>query len=84
MAVAQVTDSTQRKVKVQGAINLRDLGGYQTTDGKTVKWGKLYRSADISKRLDEQADNNAKRWRLNDDGFLFQYRLSRCPLQAFL
>lgn len=34
----------ERKVPVQGAFNLRDLGGYQTVDGRTVKWGKLFRS----------------------------------------
>lgn len=33
-----------RRVPLQGASNFRDLGGYQTTDGKRVKWGMLYRS----------------------------------------
>jgi protein-tyrosine phosphatase len=47
--LSQVTDSTIRKVYVQGAVNFRDLGGYATTDGHHVKWHVLYRSADISK-----------------------------------
>jgi protein-tyrosine phosphatase len=38
-----------RAIPLQGAANFRDLGGYKTKDGKEVKWGKLYRSADISK-----------------------------------
>ena len=46
---AQIADSTKRHVVLQGAANFRDLGGYKTTDGHTVKWGKVYRSADISK-----------------------------------
>lgn len=50
--IAQLADSTQRLVKLQGAVNFRDLGGYKTSDGKTVKWGVIYRSADISKLTD--------------------------------
>ncbi len=45
---SQVADSTRREVKLQGAVNFRDIGGYPTKDGKHVKWGKLYRSADLS------------------------------------
>jgi protein-tyrosine phosphatase len=41
-----------REIKLQGAINFRDLGGYRTSDGHEVKWGKIYRSADISKLTD--------------------------------
>ncbi len=42
-----------RGVTLKGAANFRDLGGYKTTDGHQVKWGKIYRSADISKLNDE-------------------------------
>jgi len=47
--VAQVADSGRREVKLAGAANFRDLGGYATADGHHVKWGRIYRSADISK-----------------------------------
>ncbi|ANE48661.1 protein tyrosine phosphatase [Paenibacillus swuensis] len=39
--------TAERKVNLQGAFNFRDLGGYRTTDGKTVKWGKLYRAEEL-------------------------------------
>lgn len=50
---AQVADSAKRHVALQGAANFRDLGGYTTTDGHHVKWGEIYRSADISKLTDD-------------------------------
>ena len=50
--MAQVADSAQRHVVLKGAANFRDLGGYETTDGHHVKWGQIYRSADISKLTD--------------------------------
>jgi len=49
---AQVADSAKRHLVLQGAANFRDLGGYKTKSGKTVRWGKVYRSADISKLTD--------------------------------
>lgn len=49
---AQIADSAKRKVDLQGAINFRDVGGYATADGHHVKWGKVYRSADLSKLTD--------------------------------
>ncbi|NCC34383.1 MAG: tyrosine-protein phosphatase, partial [Chloroflexia bacterium] len=33
-----------RRIKLAGAANLRDLGGYATHDGRQVRWGSLYRS----------------------------------------
>lgn len=52
-AFAQLADSAQRLVHLQGAINFRDVGGYKTTDGKTVKWNRVFRSAAINKLTDE-------------------------------
>lgn len=49
---AQIADSTKREVKLEGAINFRDIGGYETKDGKHVKWGKIYRSAALDKLTD--------------------------------
>ena len=55
-ALAQTPDTVvfnaRRAVVLQGTSNFRDLGGYPAADGKHVKWGHLYRSADISKLTD--------------------------------
>lgn len=37
-----------RLVPVSGAQNFRDIGGYRTRDGRRVKWGLIYRSAELS------------------------------------
>lgn len=42
----------ERHLKLQGIRNFRDLGGYETTDGRTVKWGLLYRSGNLSQATD--------------------------------
>jgi len=45
---AQIADSSRREIKLQGVVNFRDIGGYPTKDGRQVKWGRIYRSAEIS------------------------------------
>jgi hypothetical protein len=40
--------SSSRAVMLEAADNFRDLGGYTATDGRQVKWGKIYRSAELS------------------------------------
>ena len=42
-----------RKLPFTGAHNFRDLGGYKTEDGRTVKWGKIYRSDNLHSLTDE-------------------------------
>lgn len=44
--------SAKRQIKLEGGSNFRDLGGYPTQDGKHVKWGHIFRSADVSKLTD--------------------------------
>lgn len=33
-----------RRIALDGAFNFRDLGGYRTRDGRSVRWRKLFRS----------------------------------------
>jgi protein-tyrosine phosphatase len=34
----------ERRVVLEGVPNFRDLGGYETEDGRRVKWGQVFRS----------------------------------------
>lgn len=36
--------TTPRLVPFSEILNFRDLGGYRTSDGRTTRWGRLYRS----------------------------------------
>ena len=42
-----------RQVEVDGQPNFRDIGGYKTVDGKTVKWGQVYRSGELPRLTNE-------------------------------
>jgi protein-tyrosine phosphatase len=37
-----------RRLPLEGTPNFRDLGGYETSDGRFVQWGKIYRSGVLS------------------------------------
>ena len=51
----QVEEATapERHVALAGQSNFRDLGGYQTTDGRSLKWGEVYRSGELPHLTDE-------------------------------
>ena len=42
---------TERAVQLTTCFNVRDMGGWRTEDGRTVRWGRLYRG-DTLHRLD--------------------------------
>ncbi|MEV5026351.1 tyrosine-protein phosphatase [Paenibacillus sp. LPE1-1-1.1] len=46
---SMVISVTDRVLPLEGALNFRDMGGYVTEDGRRVKWGSLFRSADLSR-----------------------------------
>lgn len=43
--------AAERRVSLRGALNVRDLGGYPTADGRRTRWGKVFR-ADALHALD--------------------------------
>ncbi|MBU2870954.1 tyrosine-protein phosphatase [Colwellia sp. E2M01] len=44
----EADSAASRLLPLEGGRNFRELGGYETVDGKTVKWGKLFRSGALS------------------------------------
>ena len=48
--------SHPRFIPLQGCINFRDLGGYRTRNGQTVKWRKLFRSDSIHHMTPDDID----------------------------
>ena len=51
----------ERILNITGGVNFRELGGYPTKDGKTIKWQKLLRSGDLS-RLTEKMLKSGRLW----------------------
>ena len=39
----------ERVFDLKGTSNTRDIGGYQTSDGRTVRWGQIIRSENLSR-----------------------------------
>ncbi len=48
--------AAERKLGMQGTPNFRDFGGYPTADGRSVKWGSLFRSGQLSSLSDQDVD----------------------------
>ena len=41
-----------RHIQLEGEPNFRDLGGYKTTDGRTVKWREVFRTGELGRLSD--------------------------------
>ena len=46
------TEVAERHIVLEGDPNFRDLGGYRTKDGRTVRWGRIYRSGELADLTD--------------------------------
>jgi protein-tyrosine phosphatase len=38
---------TERRIEFEGSFNFRDLGGWRTDDGRTVRWRRLFRADSV-------------------------------------
>jgi protein-tyrosine phosphatase len=47
---------SNRHIYFKNAVNFRDIGGLKTKDGTTVKWGKIYRSDNLSRLKNKEFD----------------------------
>jgi protein-tyrosine phosphatase len=46
------TTISERRVPLTGSVNFRDLGGYETIDGRRVRWGLVFRSDNLGRLSD--------------------------------
>ena len=46
----------RRLIALEGGCNFRDIGGYCTPDGRTVRWGQVYRAGVLSYFTDADRD----------------------------
>ncbi len=53
----------QRRLDLEGAPNIRDLGGYRTREGGETQWGKIFRAGRLSS-LTEQDKNTLAQFQL--------------------
>jgi protein-tyrosine phosphatase len=53
LVVAGIAQSADRIIGLKGQPNFRDIGGYETTDGRKVKNALIYRSGELPKLTDE-------------------------------
>jgi protein-tyrosine phosphatase len=51
--VVAVEEAPDHAVRLEGQPNFRDLGGYETVDGRRVVSGEIYRSGELSHLTDE-------------------------------
>jgi protein-tyrosine phosphatase len=50
-----MSDTPARHLNLAGASNFRDLGGYVTSDGRTVRWRQIFRSNHLAHLTDDDA-----------------------------
>lgn len=48
MTSASLAEPRPRLVTLHGGCNFRDIGGYRTQSGRTVRWGRVYRAGVLS------------------------------------
>ena len=64
------SDAARRHIALEGGRNFRDIGGYETSDGRRVRWGRVYRSA----ALWELSDADVERLSGLDIGLVIDLR----------
>ena len=56
MTSASFSEPRPRLVTLHGGCNFRDIGGYPTRAGRTVRWGRVYRAGVLSYFTDRDHD----------------------------
>lgn len=53
---AEAAPPPERHIPLEGQSNFRDLGGYKTTDGRTVRWRQVFRTGELGKLSDADVE----------------------------
>lgn len=56
VTTGQLNDSNTRVLPFQGVLNFRDMGGYDAAGGRKVKYGMLFRSAELTGMTDSDRE----------------------------
>jgi protein-tyrosine phosphatase len=56
MTNTSASTQIERAIRLEGAFNVRDLGGLQTSSGDTVRMGRLYRADSLSTLTDHDLE----------------------------
>ncbi|WP_320838151.1 tyrosine-protein phosphatase [Zhongshania sp.] len=77
-------DVNTRRLSLEGAPNVRDLGGYRTRDGRTTRWRKLFRGGRLSNLsdLDQRLLNDFEIKVICDFRNAHEYQLDMTKLSA--
>ncbi len=51
--------ATVRQIDLAGLVNFRDMGGYRSADGRSVKWRRLYRAGELVTLTDDDLETLA-------------------------
>lgn len=80
---ANSSDTPVRHIQLEGEPNFRDLGGYQTTDGRTVKWRQVFRTGELGKLTDADVEKLEKLELKTMVNFLLPQRSSNTEKTAY-
>jgi protein-tyrosine phosphatase len=48
-----MNEQLTRRIRLEGAVNFRDIGGYPAVQGRRVRWRRIFRSDSLSKLTDD-------------------------------
>jgi protein-tyrosine phosphatase len=57
--LSAVQQGRSRSLELRGAPNFRDIGGYPAADGRHVRWNRVYRSSELTKLTQADAQRVA-------------------------
>lgn len=60
-----VNQKAGKQIKLEGLVNVRDLGGYKTSDGKTIKAHRLLRGPELANMTENDQKTLSQEYKVN-------------------